>query len=96
MGLVHTEGGYRYRFDPACYANRQPVDCWPLLPRVSAPALVVRGELSPILPADMAEQLGAAIPRAEVVEIAGAYHHLTLDAPAAFAAVLEPFLRRVL
>lgn len=91
-GLIRTDGGYRYRFDPACYANRQPVDCWPLLPRVTAPALVVRGELSPILPAEMAARLGAAIPRAEVVEIKGAYHHLTLDAPEAFTRVLDRFL----
>ena len=58
--------------------------------------LVVRGELSPILPADMAARLGASIPRAEVVEIKGAYHHLTLDAPDAFARVLERFLRSVI
>jgi pimeloyl-ACP methyl ester carboxylesterase len=95
-GLIHTDGGYRYRFDPACYANRQPVDCWPLLPRITAPALVVRGELSPILPADMAARLGASIPRAEVAEIKGAYHHLTLDAPDAFARVLDRFLRAVI
>ena len=95
-GLIHTDGGYRYRFDPACYANRQPVDCWPLVPRIAAPALVVRGELSPILPVDMAARLGAAIPRAEVAEIEGAYHHLTLDAPEAFGRVLERFLRAVI
>jgi pimeloyl-ACP methyl ester carboxylesterase len=95
-GLIRTERGYRYRFDPACYANRQPVDCWPLVPRVTAPALIVRGELSPILPADMAARLGATIPRAEVAEIKGAYHHLTLDAPDAFNRVLDRFLREVL
>lgn len=94
-GLIHADGGYRYRFDPACYANRQPVDCWPLVPRITAPSLIVRGELSPILPADMAARLGASIPRAEVAEIKGAYHHLTLDAPEAFAAVLDRFLRAV-
>jgi pimeloyl-ACP methyl ester carboxylesterase len=95
-GLVRTDGGYRYRFDPACYANRQPVDCWPLLPRITAPALIVRGELSTILPADMAARLGASIRRAEVAEIKGAYHHLTLDAPDAFAGVLDRFLGAVL
>jgi len=95
-GLIRSDGGYRYRFDPACYANRQPVDCWPLLPRITAPALVVRGELSPILPADMAARLGTSIPRADVAEIKGAYHHLTLDAPDAFAAVLDRFLRAVI
>ena len=95
-GLIRTDGGYRYRFDPACYANRQPVDCWPLVPRITAPALIVRGELSPILPVDMATRLGAAIPRAEVAEIKGAYHHLTLDAPDAFADVLDRFLSAVI
>jgi pimeloyl-ACP methyl ester carboxylesterase len=95
-GLIRTERGYRYRFDPACYANRQPVDCWPLLPRVTAPALVVHGELSPILPAEMAARLGATIPRAEVVEIKDAYHHLILDAPEAFSGVLDRFLGEVL
>ena len=60
------------------------------------PSLVVRGELSPILPADMAARLGASIRGAEVAEIKGAYHHLTLDAPDAFAAVLDRFLRAVM
>ena len=36
------------------------------------------------------------IPRAEVVEIPGAYHHLTLDAPEPFNAALDAFLRRAL
>jgi pimeloyl-ACP methyl ester carboxylesterase len=44
----------------------------------------------------MAARLGAAIPRAEIVEIEGAYHHLTLDAPEAFNQALDRFLRAVL
>jgi len=95
-GLIQTDRGFRYRFDPACYANRKPVDCWPLLPQITAPTLVVRGELSPILPAEMAARLVASIPRASAAEIAGAYHHVTLDAPDAFNRVLDGFLRGVL
>lgn len=91
-GLREVEGGYRYRFDPACYANRQPADCWPLLRGVTAPTLVVRGEHSPILPADMAARLAASVPGGQVVEIPGAYHHLVLDAPEAFAKALDRFL----
>jgi pimeloyl-ACP methyl ester carboxylesterase len=45
---------------------------------------------------DMAARLGAAIPRAEIAEIEGAYHHLTLDAPDAFGQVLNRFLRKVM
>jgi pimeloyl-ACP methyl ester carboxylesterase len=95
-GLARVNGGFRYRFDPACYGHRGPVDCWPLLPRIGASTLVVRAEHSPVLPADMAARMGQEIPRAEVVEIPGAYHHLTLDAPEAFSAALDGFLRRAL
>jgi pimeloyl-ACP methyl ester carboxylesterase len=91
-GLAPANGGFRFRFDPACYADRKPVDCWPLLPRVTAPTLVVRGEHSPVLPLDMAARMLETIPNAELVEIPGAYHHLTLDAPEAFGAALERFL----
>jgi len=96
MGLTRVDGGFRYRFDPACYGDRKPVDCWPLLPRVTAPTLVVRGEHSPVLPVEMATRMRETIPRAELVEIPGAYHHLTLDTPEAFSVALDAFLRRAL
>jgi len=95
MGLMRIDGGFRFRFDPACYGDRHPVDCWPLLPRITAPVLVVRGEHSPVLPLEMAARMLETIPDAELVEIPGAYHHLTLDAPEAFATILDTFLRRV-
>ena len=91
-GLAARDGGFAYRFDPACYAARRPVDAWPLLPRITAPTLVVRGERSPILPREMAEQMAAALPKATLAEIPGAYHHLVLDAPVAFARALDAFL----
>jgi pimeloyl-ACP methyl ester carboxylesterase len=96
MGLVRVDGGFRSRFDPACYADRKPVDCWPLLPRITAPTLVVRGEHSPVLPLEMAARMLETIPDAELIEIPGAHHHLTLDAPEAFSAALDTFLRRAL
>jgi esterase len=96
MGLARVDGGVRFRFDPACYADRRPVDCWPLLPSITAPTLIARGEHSPVLPADMAGRMRETIANAELVEIPGAYHHLTPDAPEAFGAALDAFLRRAL
>ncbi len=93
-GLAAREGGFKYRFDPACYAARRPVDCWPLLSRITAPALVLRGELSPILPRDMAERLVRELPDATLAEIPGAFHHVTLDKPEAFVRELDVFLTR--
>jgi len=91
-GIVERGGRFLYRFDPACNGTRQPVDIWPLLERITAPTLLVRGEHSPVLPRPLAQQMLARLARARLEEIAGAYHHLVLDRPAAFTAVLERFL----
>lgn len=94
-GVEEREGGWVYRFDPTANARRRPVDAWTLLDRIKAPTLIVRASLSPILPPDQAARLRDGIRGAELVEIAGAYHHLTLDRPEAFAAELGRFLARL-
>ena len=42
----------------------------------------------------MAQEMVDRIARARWEEIEGAYHHLVLDQPAAFTAVLDRFLRQ--
>jgi pimeloyl-ACP methyl ester carboxylesterase len=91
-GVVERDGAWVYRFDPASNAERQPVDAWTLLDRITAPTLIARGELSPVLPRDMADKLRAAIRGASLVEIPASYHHLVLDNPTAFAQELDKFL----
>ncbi len=91
-GVVERGGRFVYRFDPACNGMRRPADNWPLLHRISAPTLLVRGEHSPVLPRDMAQEMTRRIPRARWEEIAGAYHHLVLDRPDAFTAAVDRFL----
>jgi pimeloyl-ACP methyl ester carboxylesterase len=91
-GVAWRDGTVSTRFDPACYAARVPVDGWPLLARIAAPTLVVRGERSPILPRPMAERLVAELATARLIEIPDAYHHLVLDRPEAFVAELRRFL----
>jgi esterase len=76
---------WRYRFDPMCEQTRLPVDCWALLPRISAPTLVVRGEHSTVLDRDVARRMAKTIPSATLEEIPRAHHHVTLDAPRALA-----------
>ena len=91
-GMTGRNGGWGWRFDPATHGNRQPVDAWPLLPRITAPTLIVRGGLSPVLTAEMADRLRASVPRSTLVTIPQAYHHLTLDRPTQFTAALDNFL----
>ena len=64
----------------------------PLLTRITAPTLITRAALSPVLTQEMAERLHASVPHASLVTIPGAYHHLTLDRPAEFTAALSTFL----
>ena len=91
-GVVERDGAWVYRFDPASNAERRPVDAWTLLDRITAPTLIARGELSPVLPRDMADKLRSAIRGASLVEIPASYHHVTLDNPAGFVLELDRFL----
>ena len=93
QGISQREGRFLYRFDPECNGARNPADGWSLLPQIKAPTLLVRGELSPIMPEEMAERMKAAIPNARLVTMLGVYHHLVLDAPEAFSRILDDFLR---
>jgi pimeloyl-ACP methyl ester carboxylesterase len=95
-GIAQRDGRFLYRFDPSTSGERQPVDAWPLLERITAPTLVVRGEHSPILPVAMANEILKRIPAGRLVEIPGAYHHLVLDAPQPFSRALAEFLTEVL
>ncbi|HEX2500311.1 MAG TPA: alpha/beta hydrolase [Methylomirabilota bacterium] len=92
-GVVRLPSGrWRYRFDPACERTRVPVDCWALLPRITAPTLVVRGEHSTILDRDVARRMVKTLPTAALEEIQGAHHHVTLDSPRALADCLLAWL----
>jgi len=92
-GIVERDGRFLYRFDPACNGERRPTDNWPLLERITAPTLLVRGEHSPVLPRDLAQAMIARIRHGRLVEIPDSYHHLVLDQPAAFTTLLDHFLQ---
>ncbi len=91
-GIVERDGGWVFRFDPATYGVRRPVDGWTLAGQITAPTLIARAEFSLGLPSETAEKLLRAIPNARIVEIKGAHHHLTLDQPQRFVEALAGFL----
>jgi len=91
-GLVERNGGWTYRFDPTSSGLRRPIDLWPLLGRVTAPVLVIRGQHSGVLAREDAERMAAALPAGAFAEIAGAYHHVMLDQPGAAAGAIARFL----
>jgi len=68
------------------------LDLQPLLPRVSAPTLVVGAERDRIFPPDRSRALAHAIRGAALRIAPGAAHGFAVEDPAAFAAVILPFL----
>ena len=90
--MTERETGWAYRFDPEANGARKPADAWTYVHGITAPTLLTRAELSRNLPRDQIERLRQLIPNTRVAEIAGAYHHVTLDRPREFASVLDDFL----
>ena len=76
-----------YAFDRRVFLH-PPVDPWPFLGRIEAPALVVHGAHSPIMSAESAGRVAAAIPRGEAATLAGAHHHLVVEEPIRFAEIV--------
>jgi pimeloyl-ACP methyl ester carboxylesterase len=68
--------------------NEAGPDMWPTLDGMAGkPVLVVRGERSDILSAEVAEKMAARLPGADLVTVAGVGHAPTLDEPEAAAAI---------
>lgn len=61
----------------------------------TAPALVVWGDADAVFPVALATEMAGALPRAEVVILAGAGHACYLDRPAEFHTRLLEFVARV-
>lgn len=63
------------------------------LPQIDVPALVVCGELDPVAPPALSEEIARGIPGAQLTVIPGAGHVTNADAPEKFNEVLGRFLR---
>ena len=65
-----------------------------LLPRVGAPALVVRGERDPICPQRWAEEVARLLPRGELRVVPGAAHAVNANSPEALVRLTLDVLAR--
>ena len=90
----HSEGGWVFKHDPHVSSHWRPSNLWDELPKVQSPVLIVRGGQSQVLPAEMAEQMRDAFPKAELVTIEEAAHTVPEDAPDAFVRTVDEFLTR--
>jgi pimeloyl-ACP methyl ester carboxylesterase len=89
--IKNVDGRWTWRFDWKCFRLDYP-PVWAELGDVRAPALVVRGEQSLVMPREAFTASLSALGGARGVELEGAYHHVPLDAPEALARELLAFL----
>lgn len=82
--LEPAEGGWRFRWDRRVLAT-EPVDPFAFLGRVRCPAVVIAGAESNVMPPNAARRFADAIPDATLELLAGAGHHVELEAPEAVA-----------
>jgi pimeloyl-ACP methyl ester carboxylesterase len=67
-------------------------DLWPQLPQITCPTLIVRGAQTDLLSPDVARQMLATLPQAQLVEVPRAAHMVFEDNPAGFIEAVRPFL----
>ena len=89
-----ADGALVWKWHPSVKERRTQIDYdwWAALRSIKCPALVLRGEHSPILDRDVAERMGKELPDGRFVEIPRAVHTLHEDNPDAVVAALRAFL----
>ena len=88
------DGALIWKWHPSVKERRTQIDYdwWAALRSIRCPALVLRGESSPILDRDVAERMAKELPNGRFVEIPRAVHTLHEDNPEAVLAALKDFL----
>jgi pimeloyl-ACP methyl ester carboxylesterase len=87
-------GGYVMHYDPMIAApflgsTAQDLVLWPFYDAITCPTLVLRGGESPLLPADVADEMTRRGPRAQLVTFPGIGHAPALMAADQIAAVRD-------
>ncbi len=88
------KNGFTWKCDWRAFLIRYD-SVWPLLPKIQAPSLMVRGQLSPIMDQNDIQEVCQQTARSENLEIPNAYHHVPLDAPQKTAEAILHFTRKL-
>jgi pimeloyl-ACP methyl ester carboxylesterase len=92
IAMAEATGIERFRAQQAAIAARAAGT--PLLAGIAVPTLIVTGAADPLFPPDAAAALAAAIPGAACAILPDAGHLPPIEAPAALADALRPWLAR--
>ncbi len=87
--LSHDRAGVTLALDAAVI---QREDARALLPNITAPTLVICGDVDRATPIERSREIASSIPRARIEVLQGVGHHPPLEAPQKVAAALRGFL----
>ena len=62
------------------------------LPRITAPTLIIRGELDTVVPSDWAREATDLLPNGKLIEIPGGTRGINYQSPREFAEAVRKFL----
>ena len=83
--MLQADGTWTFRYDKALRTNRLPrpatSDGWAMLPKIKAPTLLIRGELSDVLDVSVAERMLKEIPNCKFALVPGSGHSIPLESP---------------
>ena len=93
-----ADGKWRWRWDLTLLERRRlsrslQLDLYPYLQRVQCPALLIRGQQSPLLTSDIAQKMVQHLPHGRLVEIPDSAHTVNADNAEAFNTITADFLR---
>jgi pimeloyl-ACP methyl ester carboxylesterase len=90
--LARTEDGrWTLKFDRESFLGGDGLAVLETIREIKIPTMLVRAEHSKIMTAEAAETARASNPRARLVTIRDAHHHVILEKPAEVARVIEQF-----
>jgi pimeloyl-ACP methyl ester carboxylesterase len=90
-----SEGRWTMKFDRDSFLGSDGIDVLVAIKTIRDPLLLIRAEHSRIMTAEGAARAVASNPKAALVTIAGAHHHVILEQPATVARTIEEFIASV-
>lgn len=80
-GLRRVEGGWMWKQDPNPFPPLYEPEVAAAAAALRVPVTYVSGELSRVVPPELAERVAAHLPNPRTVVLPGMHHHLPLEAP---------------
>jgi pimeloyl-ACP methyl ester carboxylesterase len=91
-GRQFGDGRWRNKVDRNVYAVRKVEVLYPHWDRIKIPALLMKGDRSNRISAEVIAEVKTRAPQVLVDEVSGCDHHVTLDNPKGFVEVARKFL----